>query len=128
MFVDAPCTGSGTWRRHPDAKWRLTPALLARRTEEQDAVLAHAASFVKPGGRLVYVTCSLLVEEDEDRVAAFRAACPAFEVVDALEAVAVSGQGDAAALSAFRTPEGFLRLTPRSAGTDGFFVAVMRRV
>ena len=59
VFVDAPCTGSGTWRRHPDAKWRLTPDQLARRIAEQDAVLAAAAPFVKPGGRLIYVTCSL---------------------------------------------------------------------
>ncbi|MGH6972377.1 MAG: RsmB/NOP family class I SAM-dependent RNA methyltransferase, partial [Caulobacteraceae bacterium] len=78
VFVDAPCTGSGTWRRHPDAKWRLTEAQLHRRMGEQDAVLAAAQAFVKPGGRLVYVTCSLLVEENEDRVAAFLAAHEAF--------------------------------------------------
>ncbi len=60
VFVDAPCTGSGIWRRHPDAKWRLTPEQLDRRMAEQDAVLAGAAPFVKPGGRLIYVTCSLL--------------------------------------------------------------------
>ncbi len=74
VFVDAPCTGSGTWRRHPDAKWRLTPQHLERRIAEQVAVLAGAAPFVKPGGRLIYVTCSLLAEENEDRVAAFVAA------------------------------------------------------
>ena len=78
VFVDAPCTGSGTWRRHPDAKWRLTPPQLERRIAEQDAVLAAAAPFVKPGGRLIYVTCSLLAEENEDRVAAFVAAHPDF--------------------------------------------------
>jgi 16S rRNA C967 or C1407 C5-methylase (RsmB/RsmF family) len=71
VFVDAPCTGSGTWRRHPDTKWRLTPDQLDRRLAEQDAVLDQASTFVKPGGRLIYVTCSLFAEENEDRVAAF---------------------------------------------------------
>ena len=94
IFVDAPCTGSGTWRRHPDAKWRLTEAQLGRRMAEQDAVLAAAAAYVKPGGRLVYVTCSLLAEENEDRVAAFLAAHPRFAAANALAQVAASGLAD----------------------------------
>jgi 16S rRNA (cytosine967-C5)-methyltransferase len=117
VFVDAPCTGSGTWRRHPDAKWRLTEAQLERRIVEQDAVLAAAAPFVKPGGRLIYVTCSLLAEENEDRVAAFVTAHPAF----AAEPAALEGS------ERWRTEAGFLRMTPLTAGTDGFFVAVVRR-
>jgi 16S rRNA (cytosine967-C5)-methyltransferase len=117
VFVDAPCTGSGTWRRHPDAKWRLTPQQLERRIAEQDAVLAAAAPFVKPGGRLIYVTCSLLAEENEDRVAAFMAAHPAF----ANAVVELSGA------EAWRTTDGHLRMTPRTAGTDGFFVATLVR-
>jgi 16S rRNA (cytosine967-C5)-methyltransferase len=116
VFVDAPCTGSGVWRRHPDAKWRLTAEQLARRMAEQDTVLAEAGSFVKPGGRLVYVTCSLFAEENEDRVAAFLAARSDFAIIPA------AGPADA-----FLTPEGFLRLTPRIAGTDGFFTAVLTR-
>ena len=116
VFVDAPCTGSGTWRRHPDAKWRLSPEQLERRMAEQDAVLDGAAPFVKAGGRLVYVTCSLFAEENEDRVAAFLARTPEFAVVPA-----------AGAADAFLTAEGYLRLTPRGAGTDGFFVATLRR-
>jgi 16S rRNA (cytosine967-C5)-methyltransferase len=116
VFVDAPCTGSGTWRRHPDAKWRLTAEQLARRMAEQDAVLSQAAAFVKPAGRLIYVTCSLFAEENEDRVTAFLAARPDFAVVPA------AGPADH-----FLTGEGFLRLTPRTAGTDGFFVAVVTR-
>ena len=116
VFVDAPCTGTGTWRRHPDAKWRLTPQQLARRTEEQSAVLDQAAGFVKPGGRLIYVTCSLLFEENEDRVDAFLATSPAFSTTPA------GGPADA-----FLTSRGFLRLTPRTAETDGFFVAVLTR-
>jgi 16S rRNA (cytosine967-C5)-methyltransferase len=117
VFVDAPCTGSGTWRRHPDAKWRLAPQQLERRIAEQDAVLAAAAPYLKPGGRLIYVTCSLLAEENEARVAAFVAAHPAFEI----EPIGLAGA------EAWRSAEGFLRLTPRTAGTDGFFVAALKR-
>jgi 16S rRNA (cytosine967-C5)-methyltransferase len=116
VFVDAPCTGSGTWRRHPDTKWRFTPEQLARRMAEQDKVLAGAHRFVKPGGRLIYVTCSLLVEENEDRIAAFLALTPDFRVIPA------TGPADG-----FLSPAGYLRVTPRTAGTDGFFVAVLRR-
>ncbi len=117
VFVDAPCTGSGTWRRHPDAKWRLSPEHLQRRVGEQDQVLAAAAAYVKPGGRLIYVTCSLLAEENDDRVAAFIAAHAEFGLADV----------ELAGAERWVTPEGFLRLTRRSASTDGFFVAVLTR-
>ncbi|HEV2365980.1 MAG TPA: RsmB/NOP family class I SAM-dependent RNA methyltransferase [Caulobacteraceae bacterium] len=116
VFVDAPCTGSGAWRRHPDAKWRLTPAQLERRKGEQDAVLAAAADCVKPGGRLVYVTCSIFAEENEDRISAFLARFPHFAPAIIGGAAESFGQGLEA-----------LRLTPRSAGTDGFFIAALRR-
>jgi 16S rRNA (cytosine967-C5)-methyltransferase len=116
VFADAPCTGSGTWRRHPDAKWRLTPDQMARRMAEQDRVLSGAAVFVKPGGRLIYVTCSLFAEENEDRIAAFLGGRDDFTVEP------VTPPDDLPL-----TPQGFLRLTPLSAGTDGFFVAVLRR-
>jgi 16S rRNA (cytosine967-C5)-methyltransferase len=115
VFADSPCSGSGTWRRHPDAKWRLTPEQLARRMAEQDAVLDGAAAFVRPGGRIVYVTCSLFAEENEDRIAAFLSRRPRFGRITPLEAPAVGAV----------TPEGYLRLTPRNGGTDGFFVAVL---
>jgi len=117
VFVDAPCTGSGTWRRHPDAKWRLSPDQLAKRQIEQDAVLADASDFVKPGGRLIYVTCSLLAEENEDRVEAFVERHPGFSV----KPIALAG------VEQYVTPEGYLRLTPHRAGTDGFFAAVIER-
>ncbi|MBO9708097.1 MAG: RsmB/NOP family class I SAM-dependent RNA methyltransferase [Caulobacter sp.] len=117
VFVDAPCTGAGTWRRHPDAKWRLSPDQLAKRQIEQDAVLADAADFVKPGGRLIYVTCSLLIEENEDRVAAFLERRPEFSA----RPIALEG------VEPYLTPEGYLRLTPHRAGTDGFFAAVLER-
>jgi 16S rRNA (cytosine967-C5)-methyltransferase len=118
VFVDAPCSGSGSWRRHPDTKWRLTPQALERRTADQDAVLDQATLFVKPGGRIVYVTCSVLPAEDEDRVAAFLARHPEFVVRPAT---------DDPNLTRFLTPEQYLRLSPRSAGTDGFFVAVLEK-
>lgn len=116
VFADAPCTGSGVWRRRPDAKWRLSPEQLERRKAEQDGVLSQAASCVKPGGRLIYVTCSLFAEENEDRVAAFVAQAAEFIVEPA------AGVADE-----YLTAEGYLRLTPCSAGTDGFFAAVLRR-
>lgn len=117
VFVDAPCTGSGTWRRHPDAKWRLAPAHLERRIAEQDAVLAAAAPYVKPGGRLVYVTCSLLAEENEDRVAGCLASHAGFG----------GAPIELAGAARWATGDGFLRLTPLTAATDGFFVAVLTR-
>jgi len=116
VFIDAPCSGTGAWRRHPDTKWRLTPAALARRIAEQDAVLDQGAAFVKPGGRIVYVTCSVLPEEDEDRVIAFLGRRPAFARTPAT---------DDPRLTPWLTDEGFLRLSPRASQTDGFFVAVL---
>ncbi|MGH7747857.1 MAG: MFS transporter, partial [Candidatus Dormibacteria bacterium] len=101
--------------RHPDAKWRLRPAQLARRTAEQDAILEKAAAFVGPGGRLLYVTCSVLRVENEERVTGFLQAHPQFSVT----APPIAG--------AFATGDGFLRLSPASSDTDGFFVAVLER-
>lgn len=129
-FVDAPCTGSGTWRRHPDTKWRLTKAQLERRMAEQDAVLAAAARYVKPGGRIVYVTCSFLMEENEDRLGAFRSARAEFEFVPALDCIKASGRMSEAGLAALlkcETSDGALRMTPARIGADGFFVAVLKR-
>ena len=130
VFVDAPCTGSGTWRRHPDAKWRLTLAQLERRQAEQAQVLDAAAAFVKPGGRLVYVTCSLLAEENEDQVAALLGRAPGFAQLAALDSVAASGQATPEGLEALAGragADGALRLSPQSGGCDGFFIAVLER-
>ena len=119
VFIDAPCSGSGSWRRHPDTKWRLSPEALERRMADQDAVLDTGATFAKVGGRLIYVTCSILPQEDEDRVAALLARQDGGFVVQPAT--------DRPELSAFLTPLGFLRLTPAGAQTDGFFVAVLER-
>jgi 16S rRNA (cytosine967-C5)-methyltransferase len=118
VFVDAPCSGTGSWRRHPDTKWRLTPQALAKRQAEQDLVLDQATAFAKPGGRIVYVTCSVLPAEDEDRVAAFLERRPEFEPRPAT---------DDPTLAKWLTPDGFLRVSPRTARTDGFFVAVLQK-
>jgi 16S rRNA (cytosine967-C5)-methyltransferase len=131
VMIDAPCTGVGTWRRKPDAKWRVTPNALDKRLQDQAMILRQACNYVRPGGRLVYVTCSFLMEENEDQVASFLADRPDFESEDAAEAAVRSGQlTDAGAklVRKCRRADRSVRLTPRSAGTDGFYMAVMRRV
>ena len=122
VLVDAPCTGTGTWRRRPDAKWRLTERALADRIGEQDAILADAARYPKPGGRLVYVTCSVLPDENEDRIAAFLATHPEFAVVPPAEAIAAADVGPGLADAALLTDRGIV-LSPRRTATDGFFIA-----
>lgn len=131
VFVDAPCTGTGTWRRKPDSKWRLKPSTLDKRIQEQTEILIAASAYVKPGGRLVYATCSFLMEEDEDRVAGFLSTRKDFRQEDAASAVTASGlltEHGERIVKAGQGPEGGIRLTPRRSGTDGFFFAVMRRV
>jgi len=125
VLADAPCSGSGTWRRRPDAKWRLKPPHLAERQKEQARVLETASKLVKPGGRIVYVTCSVLPEENGDQIAAFLAAHPGFNTVPFATAWSENLPGPAPT-SADGGPDGLL-LTPLSHGTDGFFVGVMER-
>ena len=130
VFVDAPCTGAGTWRRHPDTKWRLTEKQLQTRMNEQDQVLREAAHYVKPGGRMVWVTCSFLMEENEDRLAAFREAHAEFEFSNALEAISASSlltEDGKAALGPCITADNALRLTPEKLRADGFFIATLER-
>ena len=129
-LVDAPCTGTGTWRRRPDTKWRVSEKALADRKAEQAAAQSLAAPLVKSGGRLVYVTCSVLPEENDGQVAAFLAANPEFAAVPAPDTVAASPLADTAKARlsdpALATKYG-LQLTPRRTGTDGFYVAVLNR-
>jgi 16S rRNA (cytosine967-C5)-methyltransferase len=103
VLVDAPCSGTGTWRRTPDLRWRLDPARLGRLTALQGRLLKVAAPLVRPGGRLVYAVCSVLEEEGVAQTDAFLAASPGF------------GR------------EGHWLLTPQAHGCDGFFVACLRR-
>jgi 16S rRNA (cytosine967-C5)-methyltransferase len=125
VLVDAPCTGSGTWRRRPDAKWRLTDRQLDLRRTEQSEILDKAARFVKPGGRLAYVTCSVFPVENGDRVSAFLEANGDFSAED--HAAAWSGLFAQNEAKARVDASGGILLTPARSGTDGFFVALMRR-
>lgn len=122
-LVDAPCSGTGTWRRHPDAKWRMRPGALAERVKNQDGVLRQALGVLRPGGRLVYVTCSVLREENEERIAALMAERTDLVPVDPARLAEEAGLP---ALSARVSPHGpGLRFSPRTTGTDGFFVAAL---
>lgn len=125
VVVDAPCTGAGTWRRNPDAKWRVRPGALEQRIADQDRALEQAARFVKPGGRMLYVTCSVLREENEDRLAVFLAAHPEFKSLPAQD---MADQAGLPGLGVFASPFGYgLRLTPLTSETDGFFIAMLLR-
>ncbi len=127
VLVDAPCTGTGTWRRNPDAKWRIRPGALAERVRDQAAILDTAAAYVKPGGRLAYITCSLLDEENGAQIRGFLGRHAAFTVVPPADvALGLGPAGLALRKAALLRPEG-LMLTPRRTATDGFFVSVLAR-
>ncbi|MBF0375130.1 MAG: RsmB/NOP family class I SAM-dependent RNA methyltransferase [Alphaproteobacteria bacterium] len=121
VLADAPCSGSGTWRRNPDARWHLTPQDLDELNALQADILERSARLVKPGGRLIYATCSVFRREDEDQVERFLAAHPDFRVLSVADLWAET----------VGTPcpvEGpMLRLTPARHHPDGFFAAVMER-
>ena len=124
VLIDAPCTGSGTWRRRPDAKWRLTQRQLEARMAEQSAILDAASTYVKPGGLLAYVTCSVFDDENGAQIAAFLARAKNFELVDhrALWDRHFPGHGDKARFGAFG-----ISLSPALSGTDGFYFCALRR-
>lgn len=125
VVVDAPCTGAGVWRRRPDAKWRLRPHALEQRRAEQSLVLDQAIRLVRVGGRLIYITCSVLPEENGDQVAAFLERHPDFRLVP-YKQVWAETIGTEPPASADQSTDSLL-LTPASHGTDGFFVAVLER-
>ncbi|MDE3117108.1 MAG: RsmB/NOP family class I SAM-dependent RNA methyltransferase [Pseudomonadota bacterium] len=122
VLLDAPCSGSGTWRRQPEQKWRLTPVRLAELMALQDQLLDQAATQVAPGGRLIYATCSLLPCENEGRIAAFLARRADFAAMSA-EAVwrRVTGAVSPPGMG------GVFRASPYTSGMDGFFTAVLAR-
>jgi 16S rRNA (cytosine967-C5)-methyltransferase len=118
VFVDAPCSGSGTWRRQPEQRWRMTPAWLSALTQMQDRLLDQAAPLVRPGGRLFYATCSILGCENEDRLAAFQARHSGFSALNLAENWAGP------------LPPGLgadFRASPARTGTDGFYCTGLRR-
>jgi 16S rRNA (cytosine967-C5)-methyltransferase len=114
VLIDAPCSGTGTWRRNPEARWRLTPDRIDRLVETQRQLLAVGADLVKPGGSLVYIVCSLLDDEGAGQIAPFLAARPDWRV----------SRPD---LPAGRPHGAGIRLTPAHDATDGFFVARLKR-
>jgi 16S rRNA (cytosine967-C5)-methyltransferase len=122
VFVDAPCSGTGTWRRQPELRWRITQSRLDQLMAIQDTLLDQAAQRTAPGRRIVYATCSLLPCENEDRIAAFLARHPDFAVRPAAKIWREIAPGD--------PPPGmgeFFRATSHATGTDGFFTAVLGR-
>ncbi len=125
VFIDAPCSGTGSWRRKPDAKWRFTNNLLDKRLKEQRDVLTTASSLIKPGGTLVYVTCSVLPEENENQIDWFLEHNKDFCVKPVSEIIAQTKAfpDDAPWI----TGQKFLKLSPATSGTDGFFAAVLHR-
>lgn len=121
VLLDAPCSGTGTWRRQPELRWRLTPVRLASLTATQEALLDQAATAVKPGGRLVYATCSVLACENRDRVVGFLRQHPGWTEASAASVWQQAG------LSA--VPPGMTQVfrgAPHTSGTDGFFTALLQ--
>jgi 16S rRNA (cytosine967-C5)-methyltransferase len=127
VLVDAPCTGTGVWRRHPDAKWRMRPGALTVRVKEQAALLDQAARFAKPGGRIVYVTCSVLAAENDEQVRNFIARNPGWSITSAADLCAPLGERGPILRAAARTSAEGILLTPKRTDTDGFFVSALRR-
>ena len=122
VLVDSPCSGSGTWRRQPELRWRVTPERLKELMALQDSLLEQGAARTAPGGRLVYATCSLLPCENEDRIAQFLSNHADFAAVPAADAWREAvGTEPPAGMG------GFFQATPRRTGTDGFFTAVLQR-
>jgi 16S rRNA (cytosine967-C5)-methyltransferase len=119
VLVDAPCSGLGTLRRNPDLKWRQTPQDIVELTAKQTAILTRAAKLVKAGGRLVYATCSLLRDENEQIAEAFLTAHPDYQLLDASEILAQQQISLASGK--------YLRLLPHLHQTDGFFAAVFEK-
>ncbi|MES2772245.1 MAG: RsmB/NOP family class I SAM-dependent RNA methyltransferase [Pseudomonadota bacterium] len=126
VLVDAPCSGLGTLRRNPDLKWRQTPHSVAELAQQQRAILRAAAALLKPGGRLVYATCSLLESENDAVVADFLAARPDFVLRSAHEALAQQGIDLPPAVPTALSDQP-LRLSPEQHATDGFYAALMER-
>ena len=127
VVIDAPCTGTGAWRRNPDAKWRVRPGALGERVKEQALALDRAASLVKPGGRIAYITCSVLEDENGAQVRAFLARHAGFAVMPPAEAAQALGERALLFRRAVLLSDEGLLMTPRRTDTDGFYVALLRK-
>ncbi len=130
VMVDAPCSGSGAWRRHPEAPWRLTEARFDGYIRAQTEIVSRAAGYVRPGGWLIYITCSVFPQENQQQIERFVRDHPDFSQADAAEIwrAALDRPPPGEPTVGFRGPEhpGLL-LTPHRCGTDGFFLALLRR-
>ena len=127
VLIDAPCTGIGAWRRNPDAKWRVRPGALEVRVKEQAETLERAVPLVRPGGRIAYITCSVLDEENGAQIRNFVGRHPDFSVEKPAEvANALGERAYMFSKAALVSDEGLL-MTPRRTDTDGFFVSLLRR-
>jgi 16S rRNA (cytosine967-C5)-methyltransferase len=127
VLIDAPCTGTGVWRRHPDAKWRMRPGALEIRLKEQVELLDQASRFAKPGGRIAYVTCSLLDAENGAQMRGFVARTPGWSTVAVAEVCRALGERGHVLKAAARASSEGLLLTPKRTNTDGFFISLVRR-
>jgi 16S rRNA (cytosine967-C5)-methyltransferase len=125
VFVDAPCTGTGTWRRNPDAKWRMRPTSLELRMKEQVEVIDNAVTFVREEGVLIYVTCSLLPDENDGQMEGLLARHEGFARIDLAETAAFRAMPTLR--TAVRKTRHGMMLTPLRTGTDGFYIAALRR-
>jgi 16S rRNA (cytosine967-C5)-methyltransferase len=127
VLIDAPCTGTGSWRRNPDAKWRIRPGALQQRRKEQAAILDRAVGLLKPNGRIVYITCSVLVGENGAQIRAFMGRQPEFRPVPPAEVTNILGErGFLFRRAVLPSDEGLL-MTPRRTDTDGFYVSLLQR-
>ncbi len=126
VLIDAPCTGTGVWRRNPDAKWRMRPGALEQRIKEQVTLLDQAAGFVKKGGRIAYITCSVLQAENNAQIRSFVERKPGWKITPPAEILLGIGERGAVLKAAALTSEEGILLTPKRTETDGFFVSVLR--
>ena len=128
VVIDAPCTGTGTWRRNPDAKWRIRPGALTERRKQQEAAIELAVPLLKAGGRIAYMTCSVLTEENGEQIDAFVGRHPDFSVEKPGNVINLLGERAYLFSRAVLISDQGLLMTPRRTDTDGFFVSLLRRL
>ena len=127
VLIDAPCTGTGSWRRNPDAKWRMRPGALEQRQKEQVEILDRAVPLLKAGGRIAYITCSVLDDENGAQVRSFVSRHPEFSIQPPADVANALGERAFMFAKAARLSEEGILMTPRTTETDGFFVSVLKR-
>jgi 16S rRNA (cytosine967-C5)-methyltransferase len=123
VVIDAPCTGTGTWRRHPDSRWRLTPEQLQKRMDEQAQILVDAAQYMQPEGEMIYITCSVLPQENIEQIKAFIAKTGLYTPID------MRARWGEIFPDTSRNPhfDKFgATLSPASTGTDGFYISILQ--